>query len=132
MTEKATPEVKAFIDAQNLRMVSERRFLEKLGDKWDRPATNEELWKAEDRMNWVLDSYKESIEQLQAKIKKLETELAHTSGHAMHFVGNWQRAMGYSAGAVVSHADASWTAIVDVKSGSKEPGQQGAHWARLS
>lgn len=132
MTEKATPEVKAFIDAQNLRMVSDRRFMEKAGDKWDRPATNEELWRAEDRMHWVLDSYKESIENLESKLKKLQTELTHTSGHAMHFVGNWQRAMGYSAGAVVSHADASWTAIVDVKSGGKEPGQQGAHWARLS
>jgi hypothetical protein len=132
MNEEATPEVKEFVDAQNLRMLSERRFMEKAGDKWDRPATNEELCRAEDRMKWVLDSYKESIEQLVAKIKKLETELAHTSGHAMHFAGDWQRAMSYSAGAVVSHADASWTAIVDIKSGSKEPGQQGAHWARLS
>lgn len=132
MTEKVTPEVQAFVDAQNLRMVSHRRFLEKAGDKWDRPATNEELYRAEDRLLWVLDSYKESIEKLESKIKKLEKELAHTSGHAMHFAGDWQRAMSYSAGAVVSHGDASWTAIVDVKSGGKDPGQQGALWARLS
>jgi tetrahydromethanopterin S-methyltransferase subunit G len=132
MTEEERVVAKAFIDEQNIRMVSERRALEKAGGKWDQPATNEELCRAEDRLIQILMNHKQWIKQVEARLEKMQTELAHTSGHAMHFVGNWQRAMGYSAGAVVSHADASWTAIVDIKSGSKEPGQQGAHWARLS
>ena len=117
-------------DAQ-VRLVDIRRSFEKAGIKWDANVPVHMLMAVTQNLIDLLGAAEKRIAALEKQAAGMQKAVDHHTKHALIFRGEWQEAESYSAGCVVRHRGAVFTALKDINPGKAEPGRQGSGWSLI-